>query len=42
MSIPHHPRRNFIKGAVALGATIALPAIAQDKYPSRPIRLLVP
>ncbi|WP_151633606.1 tripartite tricarboxylate transporter substrate binding protein [Noviherbaspirillum aerium] len=42
MSFPHRPRRNFIKGTLALGATVAFPAIAQDKYPSRPIRLLCP
>jgi tripartite-type tricarboxylate transporter receptor subunit TctC len=44
MSFPHRPRRNFIKGSLALGATIAFPALAQaqEKYPSRPIRLLCP
>ncbi|WP_151632365.1 tripartite tricarboxylate transporter substrate-binding protein [Noviherbaspirillum aerium] len=35
-------RRHFLKASVAAGATIAFPAIAQDKYPSRPIRLLCP
>jgi tripartite-type tricarboxylate transporter receptor subunit TctC len=35
-------RRNFIKASAAAGATIALPALGQAQYPSRPVRLLCP
>ncbi len=35
-------RRDFIKTSVAASATLAFPAIAQQGYPSRPIRLICP
>jgi tripartite-type tricarboxylate transporter receptor subunit TctC len=40
----HINRRNVLKGAAAAGATglIASPAIAQAKYPSRPVTLVCP
>ncbi|WP_420473881.1 tripartite tricarboxylate transporter substrate binding protein [Noviherbaspirillum sp. ST9] len=40
----HHrfTRRDFLKSAAAASATIALPAFAQQSYPSRPVRLICP
>jgi tripartite-type tricarboxylate transporter receptor subunit TctC len=35
-------RREFVKGCVALGGVAALPALAQDAWPAKPIRLIVP
>ena len=36
-------RRNFVKGAAAIGiASAASPGFAQQKYPSKPIRFVVP
>lgn len=35
-------RRKLLSGAAALGGTMAAAAHAQDKYPSRPIRLVIP
>ena len=37
------PRRTLLAGTAALGAaTLALPAVAQARYPSRPIQIIVP
>ncbi len=37
------PRRTLLAGTAALGAApLALPAIAQPRYPSRPIQIIVP
>lgn len=44
MTKPLH-RRHFVRNACALSSAIALPALAQspgDRYPSRPITLVVP
>ncbi|MBO9647427.1 MAG: tripartite tricarboxylate transporter substrate binding protein [Variovorax sp.] len=35
-------KRTFLKGAGALAAAAALPAIAQTSFPDRPVRVLVP
>jgi tripartite-type tricarboxylate transporter receptor subunit TctC len=35
-------RRAFAAGVAAVGSIFALPAVAQDKYPARPITLLLP
>jgi tripartite-type tricarboxylate transporter receptor subunit TctC len=35
-------RRNFLVAGTLSGLCLAAPALAQDKYPSRPIKLLVP
>jgi tripartite-type tricarboxylate transporter receptor subunit TctC len=35
-------RRKWLAGAAALGGAVAATARAQDKYPSRPIRLVIP
>ncbi|MDB5597900.1 MAG: Tripartite tricarboxylate transporter family receptor, partial [Hyphomicrobiales bacterium] len=37
-----YTRRDFLKAGAAAGAMLALPAFAQQGYPSRPIRLLCP
>jgi tripartite-type tricarboxylate transporter receptor subunit TctC len=37
-----HTRRSMIAAAAAGGAMFAAPSLAQDGYPSRPIRLVVP
>ncbi|MDB5841538.1 MAG: Tripartite tricarboxylate transporter family receptor [Herminiimonas sp.] len=35
-------RRDFIKTSLAASATVAFPAIAQQNYPSRPVKLICP
>jgi tripartite-type tricarboxylate transporter receptor subunit TctC len=35
-------RRQFVQGFVALGGIAALPAFAQEAWPAKPIRLIVP
>jgi tripartite-type tricarboxylate transporter receptor subunit TctC len=35
-------RRGLLGGAAAAGMTVALPAHGQDRYPSRPLRIIVP
>ena len=35
-------RREFVQSALALGAASALPALGQQKYPSKPIKFVVP
>ncbi|MDB5797811.1 MAG: Tripartite tricarboxylate transporter family receptor [Paucimonas sp.] len=35
-------RRDFLKATTAAGATLAFPALAQQGYPARPIRLICP
>ena len=35
-------RRQFVQASAAVGAAIALPALAQANYPSRPIKLICP
>ena len=35
-------RRVFVQSAIALGAAAAFPALAQQKYPSKPIKFVVP
>jgi tripartite-type tricarboxylate transporter receptor subunit TctC len=42
MRYPRFTRRDFLKSAAAASATIALPAFAQQSYPSRPVRLICP
>jgi len=36
------PRRGAVIGALALAATAVLPAQAQERYPSKPLRIIVP
>ena len=41
--LPGQPtRRSLIAAAVAGGAILARPSLAQEGHPSRPIRLVVP
>lgn len=42
MIVTHLPRRRFIQSTLASAATLALPAMAQPAYPSKPIRLICP
>jgi tripartite-type tricarboxylate transporter receptor subunit TctC len=45
MQNPHHPRRHWLAATLLAGATLAVApfaSLAQDAWPSRPIRLVVP
>ncbi|MDO8299521.1 tripartite tricarboxylate transporter substrate binding protein [Lacisediminimonas sp.] len=42
MNNPRFSRRDFLRTTAAAGAVLALPAIAQQGYPNRPIRLICP
>src|SRR6185436_18279365 len=35
-------RRHFVQSALALGVASAIPALGQQKYPSKPIKFVVP
>ncbi|MDO9219358.1 MAG: twin-arginine translocation signal domain-containing protein, partial [Lacisediminimonas sp.] len=39
---PRFSRRDFLRTTAAAGAVLAFPAIAQQGYPNRPIRLICP
>ncbi len=42
MTTPSFNRRQVLAASASAAATVALPALAQDKFPSRPITLIAP